>query len=96
MKKRSMHKLHIGENIWKWYFKNHSLVIFAPTGKRYEISSYDIVRLRGIKGTDSEIEDMFDTGSIDYKECSITPALVKTYISDKLISITGTLGKKHV
>lgn len=43
MKKRSMHRLHIENDIWKWYVSksywtcNRNVIVFAPTGKRYEI-----------------------------------------------------------
>jgi hypothetical protein len=44
MKKRSMHRLHIGDDVWKWYVKSWrggKTIIFAPTGKRYEIGMGD-------------------------------------------------------
>jgi hypothetical protein len=42
MKKRSLHRLHICEDTWKWYVKDHKgdVIIFAPTGKRYQVKLY--------------------------------------------------------
>ena len=44
-----MHRLHIGEDIWKWYVKGWSnIIVFAPTGKRYEV---DLNNYRNVAGT---------------------------------------------
>jgi hypothetical protein len=82
MKKRSLHKLHIDGTIWKWYVKGQrrNIIVFAPTGKRYEINLYDFLRFKGINGSDFEIENSFDTLSIAQQGRAITPAVVKDYI----------------
>jgi hypothetical protein len=39
-----MHRLHIENDIWKWYVKSWrggKTIIFAPTGKRYEVKMGD-------------------------------------------------------
>jgi len=81
-----MHRLHIDGDIWKWYAPlanysfNKRLIIFAPTGKRYEVNPYDLLRLKGFKGTDFEIRDLFETLSVSHREGSIKPSDVKEYI----------------
>lgn len=81
-----MHRLHIDDDIWKWYMKNHSasilnkIIVFTPTGKRYEINPYDLLRLKGFKGTDFEIRDLFEIFSVSHREGSIKPSDVKEYI----------------
>lgn len=88
MKKRSMHRLHIEDDIWKWYFgKRSSIIVFAPTGKRYEVPLKDF-----IKSTDELAEKyvgkyIYEAGiqaMIDDQAYTINPADVKEYILKSL------------
>jgi len=87
-KKRSMHRLHIEDDIWKWYVpgQRKNFIVFAPTGKRYEVDLRNYIRqttdspesyqgYRGDNGLDGMITDMAYT---------ITPADVKEYIIKNL------------
>jgi hypothetical protein len=88
MKKRSMHRIHIDDDIWKWYFRKRSnIIIFAPTGKRYEVPLKDY-----IKSTDESAEKyvgqyLYEAGiqaMIDDMAYTITPGDLKEYIIKNL------------
>jgi hypothetical protein len=79
-----MHRIHIEDDIWKWYFgKRSNIIVFAPTGKRYEVPLKDF-----IKNTDESAEKyvgkyVYEAGieaMIDDRAYTITPAGVKDFI----------------
>jgi hypothetical protein len=53
MKKRSMHRIHIDEDTYKWYVSTksslHSLVIFDPRGKRHQVTGSKYLQSRGVE-----------------------------------------------
>lgn len=84
MKKRSMHRLHIESDIWKWYVKGQrkGIVVFAPTGKRYEVALEDYIR-QSAKSPDTYASDRNGWGiqaMIDDMAYTVTPGTLKEYI----------------
>ena len=85
MKKRSMHRIHINGDMWKWYVKGQrkNIVAFAPTGRRYEINLKDFIMSSLSYASDENgygVEAM-----IDDMAYTITPEDVKSYIVDEIL-----------
>lgn len=88
MKKRSMHRIHLEDGVWKWYVKGQRrpIVIFAASGKRYELKITDYLMFLGW-GAEEEnlnrrrwgVEQMMDDMAY-----VITPSNIKRYILEKL------------
>ena len=78
-----MHRIHIGDDIWKWYVTRlrGPIVVFSPFGKRHEVSIGDYARFTGMRGSDFEINCACDERSYP----TVTPAEVKRYIFEKLV-----------
>jgi len=72
-----LRKIHIGEDIWKWYLRGQrgSMIVFSPKGKRSVVPLETIVKF---KGGDPDYE-------IDNIAYTILPSEVKRFIEHNLV-----------
>lgn len=91
MKKRSMHRIHLQDGIWKWYVKGprSHVVIFAASGKRYELKIIDYMMFLGW-GSEEKNLNLRRWGleqMVDDMAYTVTPADIKRYILEKLKNV---------
>ena len=75
---QNLRKLHINEEIWKWYLRGQrgNIIIFSPHGKRFEVSLIDFATHQG------EIDPEYLVEHLCY---NLTPGEVKKYIEDVIL-----------
>lgn len=79
---KALRKIHINQDTWKYYLRGQrgNLIIFAPSGKRHEISLEEFIKFIG-GDPDYEVDNISYT---------ILPSNVKAYIEKKILTSSET------